>query len=581
MHINRDLPALPEKWLWVSLGDILSFIGSGVTPKGGSRQYQQSGIPFLRSQNILPGSIMTDELVYISHELHEELSRTHIEPNDILLNITGASIGRSAVVSSSFGQGNVNQHVCILRPFSCICSRYVSWFLNSSIGQMQIMSSQSGVTRQGLNYEQIRALSIPLAPQSLQYIISSRIEELFSDLDTGVNAISRMKKLLERYHRSILKAALQGELTNHFRELHPEMEPPFLLSGRTTDDNQFLEKARIVNYDSNKTLKNIPSEIANQSLINSYKFPSKWVWSNFGAICERVTVGYVGTMKDRYAKEGVPFLRSQNVRENRFSPIGLKFITNEFHEELAKSKLEPGDIVVTRSGNTGVSCVIPETLKDANCADLIIIKRPKIILSQYGAFYINSLARSLVNSQRVGVAIRHFNTKSMQKMPIPIPPLLEQQQILSKIENATSIVNKIDKIINNAIKKSQYLRQSILIHAFLGKLTSHIEKDETASSLLALINEEKNKPEYLKKPVKHEKKIKLDISRKESVIYDILVQEKTKITPEDLFYKAGFDEDTIEDFYKELRKEIIDNRIQEIRPNKAEIYLKVTENENR
>jgi type I restriction enzyme S subunit len=439
MDINRNLSVLPETWRWVSLGDLLSFIGSGVTPKGGKRQYQQVGVPFIRSQNVLPGSIRFDDLVHISPKLHEELSRTHIKPNDILLNITGASIGRSAVTPYSFGQGNVNQHVCILRPFPCICARYISWFLNSSIGQAQIMSSQSGVTRQGLNYKQIKALSIPLAPQAEQYSIASRIEELFSDLDSGVKALDRIRVLLKRYHQSILKAALQGELTRDWRDSHPEIEPPIIPLERTKDDSQFQEKVKLSNLDPKISIffennsKDSPIKIDIQILKDLYKFPKRWVWANFGQICERVTVGHVGAMKEEYVNRGIPFLRSQNVRENRFDPIGLKFITKEFHEKLGKSKLEPGDLVVTRSGNTGISCVIPDSLKEANCSDLIIIKQPKAIYPQYGAFYMNSLAKSLVNAQKVGVALGHFNTKSMEKMPIPVPPLLEQRLIISKL----------------------------------------------------------------------------------------------------------------------------------------------------
>ncbi len=127
-----------------------------------------------------------------------------------------------------------------------------------------------------------------------------------------------------------------------------------------------------------------------------------------GRLARRVTVGHVGPMKDRYVSEGVPFLRSQNVRADRFEPRGLLFIPQEFHEQLKKSRLESGDLVVVRSGNVGTACVVPDSLGEANCADLVIVQGPEAINPSYGALYMNSLARKWISAGRVGVALTHF-----------------------------------------------------------------------------------------------------------------------------------------------------------------------------
>jgi type I restriction enzyme S subunit len=92
-------------------------------------------------------------------------------------------------------------------------------------------------------------------------------------------------------------------------------------------------------------------------------------------------------MKHAYVPSGVPFLRSQNVRPNRFDPAGLLHISPDFHRRLKKSTLLPGDLVVVRSGSVGVTCVVPVALGEANCADLVIIQRPKGIVPEYGAYY--------------------------------------------------------------------------------------------------------------------------------------------------------------------------------------------------
>ncbi|MEA1863704.1 MAG: hypothetical protein U9N46_00650 [Euryarchaeota archaeon] len=137
---------LPEGWVWVDIGSFALFVGSGITPRGGKSNYLENGIPFLRSQNVYPDGLHLDYVVYISEDLHNQMSRTHVEDFDVLLNITGASIGRSTFVPPSFGRGNVNQHVCIIRFKDYVDSAYISSFLNSPFGQDQIFATQVGVT---------------------------------------------------------------------------------------------------------------------------------------------------------------------------------------------------------------------------------------------------------------------------------------------------------------------------------------------------------------------------------------------------------------------------------------------------
>ena len=100
---------------FVKLGDICQKIGSGSTPKGGREVYLDSGIPIIRSQNVLNGILDMKDVAYISKEQHQKMKGTWVHPNDILLNITGASIGRSCVVPEDIQTANVNQHVCIIR----------------------------------------------------------------------------------------------------------------------------------------------------------------------------------------------------------------------------------------------------------------------------------------------------------------------------------------------------------------------------------------------------------------------------------------------------------------------------------
>ncbi|MDI6802976.1 MAG: restriction endonuclease subunit S [Bacteroidota bacterium] len=204
---------LPKGWKWVKLGEKLDFVGSGITPKGGREVYQSSGVIFIRSQNVYPNKLELDDVAYISDKIDERMKRTRVQPDDVLLNITGASIGRSAFVPSKFPRANVNQHVCILRSNqNTLFSKYLSSYLNSSRAQSEIMNTQSGATRQGLNFEQIRNLNLPICPIEEQHRIVQEIESRLSVADKLEETITASLQQSETLRQSILKKAFEGKL---------------------------------------------------------------------------------------------------------------------------------------------------------------------------------------------------------------------------------------------------------------------------------------------------------------------------------------------------------------------------------
>jgi type I restriction enzyme S subunit len=202
------------------------------------------------------------------------------------------------------------------------------------------------------------------------------------------------------------------------------------------------------------------------------ELPEGWAWSSWENLADRVTVGHVGPMKSEYVSDGIPFLRSQNVRENRFDPKGLLYISSDFHQRLSKSTLKPDDLVVVRSGSVGVTCVIPEPIGEANCADLVIIQRPHSILPKYGAYFMNSIAKRAVRAGQVGVALIHFNTKSVAKMSIAVPPMAEQERIVAEVDLRLSLIDQMELTVEVNLKRAESLRQSILRRAFSGRLVA-------------------------------------------------------------------------------------------------------------
>ena len=201
-------PEFTEEWKETKIGDITSKVGSGVTPKGGSAVYKTSGHLFIRSQNVGNGRFLLDDVAYIDEATHKKQINTELKDGDVLLNITGASIGRTTVVNKNVEGGNVNQHVCIIRLLEDYSPNYICNYLLSYGGQKQIDSFQAGGNREGLNFEQIRSIKFSIPSFREQ----SKIASLLSLLE---ERIATQNKIIEQ-----LQSLIKGIVVEHYNKSH-------------------------------------------------------------------------------------------------------------------------------------------------------------------------------------------------------------------------------------------------------------------------------------------------------------------------------------------------------------------------
>lgn len=196
----------------VRLKHFVMKVGSGSTPRGGSDVYVDSGVAFLRSQNIKDGQINHDDVVYITDKDDEILRRTRIQAGDVLLNITGGSIGRTAIAKSHDLPANVSQHVCVIRPNTSVSSDLLQAALDSSNVQEQIDLMQVGGNREGLNFEQIRNLMIVIPnPQNALRIEQNLIVERLRLKKVKELLLMQIDLLVIR-RQALTIAAVTGEL---------------------------------------------------------------------------------------------------------------------------------------------------------------------------------------------------------------------------------------------------------------------------------------------------------------------------------------------------------------------------------
>ncbi|MDW4411898.1 restriction endonuclease subunit S [Staphylococcus saprophyticus] len=202
-------PDYQNPWENINLGKATTKIGSGKTPLGGNSVYSMRGIPFLRSQNIQNGKLNLNELVYIDKITDEKMKNSRTYFGDILLNITGASIGRCTVNTLKDSHANLNQHVCIIRLKEIYDYYFIGYYLISQKGQKKIFMSQSGGSREGLNFKEIGRIKFML-PTDINE--QQKIGEFFSKLDQQIELEEKKLELLEQQKRGYMQKIFSQEL---------------------------------------------------------------------------------------------------------------------------------------------------------------------------------------------------------------------------------------------------------------------------------------------------------------------------------------------------------------------------------
>ncbi|MBF4475456.1 restriction endonuclease subunit S [Methanobacterium formicicum] len=202
---------IPEDWNARKLKFFVSKIGSGITPKGGASVYVENGIALLRSQNIHFDGLRLKNVSYITEETNKTMLNSVVKNKDVLLNITGASIGRCTYFENQVDRANVNQHVCIIRP-KTIFYRFLNYVLMSNIGQDQIFSTQMGSSREGVNFEQIGNFVITYPPYEEQEAIANYLDKSTQKIDLTIQKIQEKINFLEEYKKSLIHHVVTGKV---------------------------------------------------------------------------------------------------------------------------------------------------------------------------------------------------------------------------------------------------------------------------------------------------------------------------------------------------------------------------------
>jgi type I restriction enzyme S subunit len=202
---------IPKHWEVRKIKTIVEKVGSGITPRGGGSVYVDEGVMLLRSQNVYFEGFKLNDVAHITDAIDKNMSNTRVKEGDVLLNITGGSIGRCYFVPNGFPRANVNQHVCIVRPLN-FSTKYLYYLLRSKCCQVQVDLQQTGGNREGLTSSAIKNFVIPIPPVNEQNAIIEYLDVRDKDLQSSIEICNKQISLLQERKQIIINDVVTGKV---------------------------------------------------------------------------------------------------------------------------------------------------------------------------------------------------------------------------------------------------------------------------------------------------------------------------------------------------------------------------------
>ncbi|XES77669.1 MAG: restriction endonuclease subunit S [Candidatus Bathyarchaeia archaeon] len=428
---EKFIEKLPGGWTAVTLEDYISIAGRIGWRGLKKEEYLTEGVPLLAVKDILEnGSINFDVTNHLSDFRYEESPEIQLRNQDVLVTKDG-TIGKIGFVENLPTKVTVNSSILVVRSCKAILPKYLFYYFRGPKFQELVRQKTAGTAVPHLFQHDIKKFEIHIPPFNEQLRIVGKVEELFSFLDAGVASLREVQKQLKRYRQAVLKQAFQVE-GNHI--------VPF----------------------------------------------------------SNVVESYQNGLSKRRSDEGKPInvLRLADIENGVITakaPRTIK-LTNDEEQKYSLSKNDLLCIRVNGSkSNTGQLVVFIQKEPWAFCDHLIRIRLQKGIESQYVKHYFDSqIARKHIESSIISSAGQNtISQGSLSKIPFPLLDSVKQKAIIDYIQTGFSIIEYNEQILEQSLRQSFSLRQSILNRAFSGKLVPQNHADETAEKLVERIKTER------------------------------------------------------------------------------------------
>ncbi|MFC1602691.1 restriction endonuclease subunit S [Pseudomonadota bacterium] len=475
---------LPPGWAIERVGNLTEKLGSGSTPRGGKTAYVDDGIPFLRSQNIWSDGIKLEDIAYIPQETHDNMDNTKVYPGDVLLNITGASLGRSTIFPEELSEANVSQHVTIIRLLEKNMGRFMHLGILSPMIQRFVWGRQVGMAIEGLSKKVLEMFEFPIPPLAEQYRIASKVEELMALCDqlehrqenqqqahqtlvtTLLNGLLESAKAtdanienagaffeqriaehfdtlftteqsIDQLKQSILQLAVMGKLVPQ----EPNDQPASELLKKIA-----AEKAKLIKEKKIKKQKPLPEITYDEK---PFALPVGWEWCRHQQMVTLLGDGLHGT--PNYDDLGSYFFVNGNNLND--GVINIKPETKRVNETeylKYKKELNSRTIFVSINGTLGNVAFFndePIMLGKSACYFNLGTELSKLFIKRLieSPYFLNYAFASATGS-----TIKNLGLKSMNNFPVALPPLEEQHRIVAKVDQLMAICDQLKQRLADA-----------------------------------------------------------------------------------------------------------------------------------
>ena len=451
--------AIPKHWQLKKLGEVCNIFPGYGFPK--NLQGSKSGkFPFYKvgdiSNNVKVGNRQLEICNnYIDEKILLKLKASPYPKNTIVFAKIGEGLklNRRAIIKTP---GIVDNNAIGLKAIEKICDDLFLFFFLTTV---KLEDYSKATTVPSVRKSEIEEIEIPLPPLPEQLAIVSKIEELFSELDKGVESLKTAQQQLKVYRQSLLKWAFEGRLTSAYFD-KAQHEP---LSGRP----RLLSEA--------ETSGNIAAE--EKEKYGNNELPKGWKWMKLDSVCTKIQDGSHFSPQVQYDEPGVDrfmYITAKNIRNDHMDFRKLSYVDRDFHESIfGRCNPEFGDVLLTKDGiNTGE--VTLNTLHEpfSLLSSVCIFKTKKEqLISPFLKYFIQSpFGNKAILNSMTGTAIKRIILRKIKDALIALPPLKEQQRIVDELESRLTVCDKIEKTINEGLQQSEALRQSILKRAFEGRL---------------------------------------------------------------------------------------------------------------
>ena len=467
LHIafSGKLLSAPELWPRRPLKALAIKIGSGATPAGGRESYFDTGIPLIRSMNVHFAGFEAKGLVFLSDEQAKQLANATVQADDVLLNITGASIGRVTTAPSEMAGARVNQHVAIIRPIKELDAQFLAKFLASPAIQKMIDEIQVGATREALTKGMIEQFAIPLPPIAEQKRIVAKVEELMALCDRLEAQQQERQAKASQLARASLARFAEAPTPAHLEALfHPSFSIPpadlrksiltLAVQGKLVPQDPKDEPAEelIVRIAAKRHTKKAKQYDPVSDDEAPYEVPFSWAWVRLGNISLTSDSGWSPQCLPE-ARSGTDWgvLKVSAVSWGVFKPDENKALPPGVTSR-PDCEVKAGDFLLSRANTEELvarSVVVEQTPPRLMMSDKIVrftfpdeIERSFINLANTSD---PSRAYYARNASGTSSSMKNIGREVMCNLPIPIPPLAEQRRIVAKVEQLMTLVDALEQ----------------------------------------------------------------------------------------------------------------------------------------